>query len=397
MIKIINLGDQPPSNSFIEHKNIKDKENTYPLNLLLCNSCSLVQLDFSVNPNEMYSDYVYLSSSSKVLKKHLSDLAKSLFNYADPNFNDLVIDIGCNDGALLDGYKDLDVRRLGIEPSSVAEIARKKGLNIENMFFNVNTAKKVLSKYGKAKIITGTNVFAHVSDQNDFLEGINLILEDDGIFVIEVPHVLDMLENNLFDTIYHEHIFYYSLTSLKNLLKDRGFKIFHVEKLKFGPSGPPIRVFICKEGSKYEIDKSVNTLMAIEQKNNLSKIDPYIRFRNNVWQLKDQFLETLDRIVELNGKIIGYGAPAKGNTILNTFGIGIQFLDCIVENNELKAGLYTPGTHVPIKLESSFDLSRYKHALLLSWNLLNFFLDNSPYIKNGGKFIMPIPSPKILP
>jgi len=394
---IINLGNQPPSNSFLDPKKDLSNEHKYPLQLVFCTDCYLVQLNYSVNPSEMYSDYVYLSSSSRVLREHLDTLAKHLIDYVKPKSEDLVIDIGCNDGALLDGYKGFGLKRLGIEPSSVAEIARSKGLNVQKSFFNKETANIVARKYGRAKIITGTNVFAHVSDQDEFLEGIEILLKDDGVFVIEVPHVLDMLKNILFDTIYHEHIFYFSILSLKNLLERRNFRIFNIEKLNFGPSGPPIRVYVCKTNSNHKNNKSVQDLIDLENESRLFELKPYLVFKDKIWRLKNDLLEMLHKIKKSNGKIIGYGAPAKGNTILNTFGIGNQFLDAILENNELKTGLVSPGTHVPIELERDFDSSGYKYALLLSWNLLEFFLKKSPYIKAGGKFILPLPKPIILP
>ena len=234
-------------------------------------------------------------------------------------------------------------------------------------------------------------------DQDDFLKGIDIVLDDDGMFVIEVPHVLDMLKECLFDTIYHEHIFYYSLISLENLLDPRGFRIFNVEKFESGPSGPPIRVFICKKEAKYQTSSAVKSIREEEIAYGLDSVDIYNQFSNRVWAAKAKLLNMLEKLKRDGEKILGFGAPAKGNTILNTFGLDTTWLDCILEKNDLKCGLVTPGTHVLIVNEDTFDISPYKYALLLSWNIVDFLLRKSDFIKNGGKFIIPLPEPKILP
>lgn len=394
---ILDLGAQPPSNSFLAQKDISKKEKKYPLKLLYCTSCNLLQLSYTVDPGEMFTDYVYLSSTSLSLREHLFGLARHLYDYVKPQKGDLVVDIGCNDGALLNGYEVYNVRRLGIEPSSVAEIAREQGLKVHQDFFTEKAARDVFNKYGSAKIISGTNVFAHVADQDDFLKGVNNLLQDDGVFVIEVPHILDMLKDNLFDTIYHEHIFYFSIIALINLLERRGFRIFRIEKLSFGPSGPPIRVFICKQHAAFEDELSVDRYLDEEKHERLFDKITYTNFEKKVWIVKTKLLNIFENIKSRGEKIIGYGAPAKGNTILNTFGIGREWLDVILEKNNLKIGLVTPGTHIPIVNEDTYDISSYPYALLLSWNLMDEFLKRSPFIKNGGKFIVPLPQPKIVP
>ena len=224
---ILDLGAQPPSNSFIKADDLKLKnERKYPLSIVLCAQCSLVQLDYTVDPGIIFGDYVYVTSNTKPLVKHLNDMAKSLFNFACLRETDLVIDIGCNDGSLLKGYPGDKVRLLGVEPSSVYKIASDRGLRIVNEFFNLKTAENIVTNNGRATLITATNVFAHVPDQGDFLNGINKLLNDDGMFVIEVPHILEMIKQNLFDTIYHEHVFYYSLMSINKLLIPHGLRIF---------------------------------------------------------------------------------------------------------------------------------------------------------------------------
>lgn len=394
---VLDLGDQPPSNSFIKPENVEEVERRFPLTVVYCAKCSLLQLNFTVDPTLMFGDYVYVTSNTKPLEEHLKDMAKSLCHLAGLKPTELVIDIGCNDGTLLSGYPAGKVRLLGIEPSSVAKIACERGIPVRNVFFNSQTANDIAIDEGQAKIITATNVFAHIPDHNDFLKGIYTVLHDEGMFVIEVPHVLDMLTKGFFDTIYHEHIFYFSLFSLENLLSPRGFRIFHVEKYEFGPSGPPIRVFICKKGAEYETSPAVKTIRDEEIAYGLDSVDVYKQFADRIWVVKAELLNMLEKLKGSGEKILGFGAPAKGNTILNTFGLDTKWLDCILEKNDLKCGLVTPGTHVPIVNEDTFDTGPYKYALLLSWNIIDFLLRKSVFIKNGGKFIVPLPEPKILP
>jgi hypothetical protein len=395
--EVLDLGDQPPSNSFLDPSKADNIEASYPLGLVFCKDCTLLQLSFTVDPKEMFTDYVYVTSNTKPLVEHLQSMAKSLFKFADLQSSDLVADIGCNDGSLLKGYPEGEVKRLGIEPSSVAEIAKENGIPVHRGFFNAETAEQVAKEYGKAKVVTATNVYAHVSNQDDFLKGMDTFLRDDGMFVIEVPYVTDMLEKNLFDTIYHEHIFYYSLHSLENMLSARGFRIFHIEKYEFGPSGPPIRAFICKTKAPFEVTESVASLKKEELAKGLDRVDCYKEFSDRVWDLKSKLLNLMEDLKGKGNKILGFGAPAKGNTILNAFGLDTKWLDCILEKNSLKCGLLTPGTHIPVVDEDTFDSTSYDYALLLSWNLADFFLKKSPFIKRGGKFIVPLPNPTILP
>ena len=395
--EVLNLGNQPPSNSFIKPENVNDLEKKYPLVIVYCSKCSLIQLNFTVDPHEIFGEYVYVTSNTKPLAMHLKEMAKSLYDFSGLKTKELVIDIGCNDGTLLSGYPAGKVRLLGLEPSSVAEFALNNGIPVRNAFFNSQTAKDIVRDEGKAKIITATNVFAHVPDQDDFMKGIDIVLDEDGMFVIEVPHILDMLQDCLFDTIYHEHIFYFSLIALENLLDKRGFRIFNVEKFDSGPSGPPIRVFICKKGAKYESSTTVQKIKEEEIAYGLNNVDIYHQFSNKVWEAKSQLLKMLEKLHNKGERIVGFGAPAKGNTILNTFGLDRAWIDFILEKNELKCNLVTPGTHVPIVNEDSFDTGPYKYALLLSWNIVDFLIKKSDFIKNGGKFIVPLPEPKILP
>lgn len=393
---VLNLGDQPPSNSFLKTQDLAKAEKKYPLALLFCKDCFLLQLSFSVNPCELFSDYVYVSSTSRSLREHLGALACTVFDYVKPKKDELVVDIGSNDGTLLKGYRGLTKNVLGIEPSSVADIATAEGIRTHKAFFGSRTAREIVGQYGQAKIITATNVFAHIPGQDDFIEGLNILLADDGVFVMEASYLPDLIAGNLFDTIYHEHIYYYSLLSLENMLKPRGFRVFHAERLDFGPSGPPLRAYICKEAALFESRASVRELKDKERVMGLHEPPVYHEFAKRVWQIKTNLVALLADLREKGERLIGYGAPAKGNTILNTCALDHQWLDAILEMNELKVGLLTPGSHIPVVDEKTFETRGYNYALLLSWNLAKEFLIHSPFVKKGGKFIMPLPFPSII-
>lgn len=393
--KFLSLGKHPPSNSFIQPDKIA-AEQRYPLDLYICDACYLVQLMDVVPPEIIFDDYLYLSSSSKALKKHYADLASTITRRFKLTKGDVVVDIGCNDGILLHGYKKSDLVLIGIEPSKIAKIAEDSGLEVMKEFFTKKTALSITKKYGKAKIATATNVFAHVDDIKTFVSGLPVLLADDGVFIIEVPYLLDMVVQTIFDTIYHEHQCYLSLTPMVPFLSKFGLEIFDVERIPFGASGPAIRVYIGKIGKK-KILNSVTQLLSSENKWGVTNIARYKRFAVEVKRVKLEILEIINNLRKTGIKIGGYGAPAKGNTLLNYFGITKDTITCIADTNPLKQGLLTPGSHIPIVSEEVFLENMPEYALLLSWNYLDFFLENSAYIKKGGKFLVPIPKPRIVP
>lgn len=392
----LDLGNQPPSNSFLR-KEACAREVRYPLQLVFCAGCALVQLSHTVSPDEMFTDYVYLSSTSRQLLEHLQQMARTVYDTVQPPEDSLVVDIGCNDGALLSGYPVGACRLLGVEPSTVADIAQRRGLSVHRAFFNTQTALDIVQQHGQAHIVTATNVFAHIADQDDAICGLRTLLAPDGLFVIEVPYLDDMLEQNLFDTVYHEHIFYFSLHALDRLLRPRGLRIVDVQRFAFGPSGPPMRVAIAHADSRWAEQPAVVSLLAAEAAKGLETLAPYRAFAERVWLLRDKLHAVLDGLKAKGESLVGYGAPAKGNTILNTFHIGRDYLDCILERNPLKCGLLTPGMHIPVVDEETFDYSSARYALLLSWNLAEFFLQHSPFIKCSGRFVVPLPTPVIIP
>ena len=394
--KFVDLGLHPPSNSFIERDKIS-VEKKFPLAVYLCNDCFLVQLLDVVSADNIFSHYFYLSSSSKALVHHFEKMTTSVCNQYDVSPNDVIVDIGCNDGITLKTYPVRNLIKIGVEPSDVAKLAEETGINILNKFFTKEVAEEIVQNYGRAKIITATNVFAHVDDMHSFVEGIHDLLVDDGVFIIEVSYLLDLIEQNLFDTIYHEHLCYLSLTPVVSFLKKHEMEVFKVERHTVGASGPAIRIFVQRTDCSRPIDHSVEKTLTNEVDWGVSILSNYYAFSDRVKKVKVDTINLIKNFKENNIRIGGFGAPAKGNTLLNYYELKKEDIACIAENNQLKQGMLTPGSHIPIIGDEEFIEENFEYSLLLSWNYKEFFIENSEYIKRGGKFIIPLPQPHISP
>lgn len=394
----LSLGEQPPSNSFVRPDQIAS-EKRYPLDVYLCQNCHLSQLLDVVPGEEIFNEYLYLSSSSGALKKHYAALAQMLLERFGVGAGELVVDIGCNDGILLHGYgeKRPGLVKLGVEPSSVARVARESGLKVTQEFFSPEVARRIVQEQSPAKIITATNVFAHVDNISRFTQGVRDLLDPDGVFVIEAPYWIDMVEQLLFDTIYHEHLCYLSLTPMVPFFKRQGLEIFDVERVPFGASGPAIRVFAGKQPLRRPVQDSVGQMLTEEARWGIGSLQKHGTFAGKVAAVKNQILQSLEQIKSSGARLGGFGAPAKGNTLLNYLGLTADIVECIAENNSLKQGLLTPGSHIPIVSDEEFVARKPEYALLLTWNYLDFFLKNSPYIAQGGRFLVPLPVPRLAP
>lgn len=394
--KFLDLGRQPLANSFLTGDELKKPEPTYPLSLFFCSNCGLVQLDYVVNPELMFKNYLWVSGTSDTVPLHFQQLAEESTKISKADKNSLVVDIGSNDGTLLKGFRNIGVRTLGVEPAAnIAEIARKSGIETVNDFFNSQTAERIRNDYGGAKIITATNVMAHIDNSYDLLSGVNVLLEEDGVFVIEVPYLVDMIEKNEFDTAYHEHLSYFAIRPLVKLFENFGMEIFDVKR--FPIHGGTIRVYVKKKSSNLKISNSVNELLELEKNIGLDKFDTYLQFAERIRKLKEDLLSILKKLKSENKKIIGYGAPAKGNTLLNYFQIGADLLDYIADKNPLKHNLYTPGMHIQVVPVDRIEKDKPDYMLILAWNFSDEIIKQQQKFKEaGGKFIVPIPQPKIL-
>ena len=384
----LDLGNQPLANSFLTKKQIP-KEKKYPLKLVLCKDCSLSQLSIAVNPKIIFNDYDYLSSSSKALKNHYSKLVSEIEKKYINSKDTTVLDIGCNDGILLKNYTKQIKNIVGIEPSNAFLRIKNKKINVINKFFNFETTKLYLKRFNKAKIITITNVLAHIDDINGVIKNIKKILDKKGILIIEFPYVMDMLKKGTFDLVYHEHLSYLGVTSIKHLLIKNNLKIIDIKKLNFGASGPSLRVYAAHKNFKIKEKIIVKKLLSYEDKFKIKNLKSYRKFSIIVKRKIETLKKKLIKLNDKNITIACYTAPAKGNTLLNALNLKNKIFSFVTENNRRKINKYTPGTHIKIVDDNYLIKSKIKYALLLSWNYKKFFIKNSKFIQKGGKFILP--------
>ena len=361
---------------------------------MLCIDCGLAQLRDLVDAGDLFSHYVYFSSNSETMLQSASDLVKSVASTLPKEA--FVIEVASNDGYLLKNYIDIKVNVLGIDPAkNIAKIANEKGVPTLCDFFGENLAKKLSSENKKADIIHANNVMAHVPDIIGFIKGIKHLLKPKGRAIIEVPYFLDLVRHLEFDTIYHEHVFYFTVQSLKIAFEKQGLEIFDIEKLSI--HGGTLRLFIGHQGTR-DIATIIDKMIKNEKESGLYNLSTYSNFMKKISQLGKQLRETLGDLKEKGGKIAAYGASAKGTTLLNFFNITQDSLEFIVDRSLVKQSLYTPGTYLEIKPPSSLLDENITHALLLVWNFSEEIINQQKnFTREGGKFIVPLPEVKVIP
>ena len=393
---ILDLGEQPLANAFLKKEDLGKNENRFPLRLFLCKNCFLLQLLDIVEKEFLFKQYLYLTSASKPIVNHFKKYAFEVYNeFLKGKEKSLVIEIGSNDGSLLQEFKKLGTSVLGIEPAeNIAKMANNAGIPTKNAFLTYDIAEKI-SVERQATVIVANNVFGHVDNLHEFMKCIKNLLKDEGVFVFEVPYLLDLIKKLEFDTVYHEHLSYFSLGPLKKLMNDSGFEIINVEKQNV--HGGTIRVFASKKNN-LNPKKHLEEFLISEQRFGINELETYRKFSNDVEQLKTSLIKELEKLKKENKIIFGYGSPAKGNVLLNYCNIDTKFLDFIIDTTPLKQGLYTPGTHIPVK--SNRDIKEKESiqiAFLLAWNYQKEILEKeNKFRNNGGKFLIPIPSPRIV-
>jgi hypothetical protein len=393
--EVISLGAQPPSNSFLTAAEVAAEER-FPLEVIICRSCYLMQLRHVLPPHILFDRYLYLSSTSGALRRHYADLTRLLSDRFKISMGDVVVDIGCNDGTLLEAY-DPRLVRIGVEPSQIAERARASGFVVFKGFFDRMIASQIISTFGHPKVVTATNVFPHVDDIHAFADAIRILLGPRGVFVIEASYLPDLVDQCLFDTVYHEHLCYLSLTPLVPFLQGHGLRVIDAERVAIGASGPAIRVYVVNATSMWQSAASVDALLGAEATWGVRDPATYAAFAARTRSTREQLLAYVADLRATGARVGGYGAPAKGNTLLNYVGFDRTTIEMIAETNELKHGLLTPGSHIPIVSETVFLEEKFPYSLLLSWNYLDYFLQNSPYVKAGGRFVVPLPRVALRP
>jgi SAM-dependent methyltransferase len=390
---VLSLGRTPLANALLKEDELSKPEPTFPLDLVFCPRCALVQITETVPPEQLFSHYLYMSSFSDTMLKHSEELAERLTRERGLGASSLVIEVASNDGYLLQFYKRAGVPVLGIEPATnIAKVAEERGIPTLVRFFGSELGGELRNEGKRADVIHANNVLAHVADLNGFVAGIALALKDDGVAVIEAPHVKPMIERLEFDTIYHEHLCYYSLTALRPLFERHGLTIVDVQEIPL--HGGSLQVHAAYSG---EPSARVHKLLAEERKAGIGAREFYSDFGDKVRHLKTELVEFLDELKSGGSRIAAYGASAKGSTLLNYCGIGRGTLEFVADRSTVKQGLYTPGTHLRVTAPEALLEARPDHVLLLTWNFADEILEQqAAYRKQGGKFIIPVPEPVIV-
>lgn len=394
----LSLGTCPLSNALLKEEELHQMEPHYPLDVHVCATCFLVQIDeFESAQNIFSSDYVYYSSYSESWLQHCKEYTEMMIERFRINENSFVVEIASNDGYLLQYFKRSGIPVLGIEPASnTAEEAIKKGISTDIAFFNTSYAENMKSSGKLADLIVGNNVLAHNPDLNDFVKGLRIALTPEGMVTMEFPHVLRLIQSDQFDTIYHEHFSYFSLHTVQKLFARHGLALFDVEELS--THGGSLRIYAKHEGdTSVKVTDRIEKLLEEEKSAGLSDLNFYYDFAKRVESTKRKLLQFLIQAKNEGKRIAGYGAPAKGNTLLNYCGIRTDFLDYTVDRNPYKQNRYLPGSHIPIKAPEKIKEDKPDYLLILPWNIKDEIIKQMSFIRDwGGKFIIPIPEVTIL-
>lgn len=390
--KIVDLGMSPLCESFLSAENLNQMEPFYPLKVYVCDHCWLVQLQEYVSPQNIFSDYAYFSSYSESWLNHAKKYTDLMTKQFVLDAKSLVVELASNDGYLLQYFDEKRIPVLGVEPAAnVAKIAVGKGIPTLVEFFGVELARKLVVSGKRPDLLLGNNVLAQVPDLNDFVEGMKILLKPGGVITMEFPHLLRLMEENQFDTIYHEHFSYFSFLTTKGIFSTHGLTLFDVEELP--THGGSLRIYARHaEDATKPATSAVEQLLLREEKAGLNRIKSYAAFEESVKKTKRKLLDLLIRVKREGKIVVGYGAPGKGNTLLNYCGIRTDMLDFTVDRNPYKHGKFLPGTHIPIFSPDQIRVTKPDYVLILPWNLKDEIMHQLSYIREwGGRFIVPIP------
>ncbi len=394
----VDLESSPASNSFLTRDQLLEPEQFYPLKVYTCESCFLTQIDEYKSHDDIFNDeYVYFSSYSKSWLKHASDYTDMMVDRFGFNDDTLVVEIASNDGYLLQYFKEKNIPVLGIEPTAnTAAAAREIGIKTITEFFGTQFARQFVAENKKADLLIGNNVLAHVPDIVDFVRGMKIALEDDGIITMEFPHLMQLVDNNQFDTIYHEHFSYLSLFTVKQIFESQGLSIFDVEEIP--THGGSLRIFARHTGDlSKEISERVTALLEKEISKGINTISYYTHFNEKVLAIKATFNNFLAEQKKAGYKIAAYGAAAKGNTLLNYCGVHEEDIDFVVDANPYKQNKWLPASHIPVVDESYLQKEKPDYIVILPWNIKDEIMEQLKYVKTWhGKFVTIIPALKII-
>lgn len=392
----VDLGMSPLANSYIRPERRNYMEPFYPLHVYVCGQCLLVQLEEFSTPHDIFSDYAYFSSFSDSWLAHARAYVDMITARLGLNARSKVVEIASNDGYLLQNFVSRDIPVLGIEPAAnVAEVARRKGINTKIAFFGEKTAIDVRAEGWAADLIIGNNVLAHVPELNDFVSGLKRLLAPSGVITMEFPHLMQLMQYTQFDTIYHEHFSYFSFLAVGRVFARHGMRLFDVEELP--THGGSLRIYAChQEDAAKPTSMRAQNLQSREEAIGFGKLEHYLSFRPQVETVKRKLLSFLISAKEDGKVVVGYGAPAKGNTLLNYCGVRTDFVDYTVDRSPHKQGQLLPGVHVPIYSPERVRDTRPDYLLILPWNLRDEIMEQMSFIRDwGGKFVVPIPEVKV--
>ncbi|HKQ77206.1 MAG TPA: class I SAM-dependent methyltransferase [Blastocatellia bacterium] len=392
----LSLSPQPLANAFLRSPDEFAGEGFYPLEVYFCEDCSLVQILDVIDPELLFRHYVYLTGTSETIAAHNHKYARDVVETLKLEADDLVVEIASNDGSLLKCFQPHGVKTLGVEPATnIAEIAVAGGVETVNKFFDSATAEEIRQSYGPARAVIGNNVLAHVDDTLDFLRGCDKLLAEDGLVIIEVPYLRDLLDRVAYDTIYHEHHCYFSVTSLKRLCEAAGLTPARIDRLPV--HGGTLRMYAGPRKRHERRAEEIETMIEDERRAGMSDIARYEELAADVAANRRDILSLLERLKAEGKTVAGYGAPAKGNTLLNYCGITTDLLPYTVDKSPLKIGLYTPGTHIPVAPVSTLIDRQPDYVVILAWNFAEEIMrQQREYRERGGRFIIPIPTPKVV-
>src|SRR4249920_1027337 len=391
-LTVVDLGMSPLCESFLPAERVEEMEPFYPLHVRACTSCWLVQLPSFVSPAEIFTEYAYFSAYSTAWVEHARQYVEMSRARLALGPDDLVVELASNDGYLLQHFLGTGVPILGIDPAAnVAKVAEERGVPTLVAFFGEETARQLVDEGKRAALVLANNVLAQVPDLNDFVAGVTILLRGDGTATFEFPHLLRLVEGMQYDTIYHEHFSYFSLATICEVFRAHDLEVYDVEEL--WTQGGSLRVFAQHFGGPHAMEPTVEWLRAREESSGLREPERYARFAEDVQRSERALLELLIRLRRDGKQVVGYGAPGKGNTLLNYCGIRSDLLDYTVDRNPYKHGLFTPGTHIPIHPPERIAETRPDYIVVLPWNLIDEIATQLDYVSEwGGRLIVPIPS-----
>lgn len=397
LTKILALTSTPPANAFVPASMLGTKQERFPLDLWMCDACKHVQLLDIVDPSALFSDYVYVSGTSSVFVKHFEDYAARVVLDLDLKPNDLVVDIGSNDGTLLRFFRQHGMAVLGVDPAKeIAARTTASGIETLPEFLSPSLAARIVYEHGPASVVTANNVFAHADDLAGFTESVKAMLAPDGVFVFEVSYLADMYESTTVDLIYHEHVSCHSVSPLVPFFARHGMHLFAVERI--ATHGGSIRCFVQLKGGSYRLRADVATAIEFENRLDLGDKETWTAFCGEVDHVGISLYRALKALKSEGKTIAGFGAPAKATTLMYHFGLDGSVIDFIVDDSPMKQGLFTPGLHIPVLPSSAITERKPDYLLILAWNFADSIVaKNQEFVNNGGRFIVPLPQLKVIP